>query len=327
MGDGITVSSLYLFQGDKMDEFTLAFDGTEDENPFAPHNDHDGDRIVRMVIRHPHPRVADEYEELCRRGRHGIRLVDVKTIPFCGPDHANILTTLFGPLISKIQIKDKRVLSVPVYRFLRKSGISTDVLSVTDELYAAGMDFILAGGKLIDFCNNVPMGQSFNDYDIWFLNRENLLKTCSLLIGQGYYMVADKGHVIEYVHLERKIKLQLIKTIYSCIEEILEVFDLRCCAVAYDGKRIHWLRHALKDIKYKRIVVKNLEPYPMIWVRIAKYISKGYTLTAPDAALASIAFLMSIENKASELFTQRDRTWLDMAVERADDDYTSNYPI
>ena len=252
------------------------------------------------------------------------RLIDASKIPFCGPNHMNILTTLFEPLISKALVRYKKVWSVSKEKFEIKGKISSQVLSIADELYAHGMRFVIAGGKLIDYCNNVPLEQSFNDYDMWFLDAESYHRALHLLGTLGYTKICDKYHVVEFIHIERKIKLQLIKHVYACVEQILESFDLRCCAVAYDGSRIHWLSGALKDIRRKTLVVKNLEPYPTIWIRVSKYIAKGYHIDTPDAALASIAFLMSLEQKCSDFFIRRNHSYLDDPFTPAEnsDDYS-----
>lgn len=231
------------------------------------------------------------------------------------------LMTIFAPFVSTVYNKNVVLMRARKDVFKRRLGITSDILEYIDNLHKEDMPCILAGGKLIDFVNNVPFSESVNDYDLWSVTEQEYFKLChGLGSSKSFKALANKGHVSDWIDKKADRKLQVINNIYAEPFDVLLCFDIRACAVAYDGEYIYWVKGALKDIKQKKITILNMGPRRTTFVRIEKYLKRGYSIDVPDLGLAAITFLGSMTNNHNtfEFYTNRKFSYLE-AMEIAHD--------
>lgn len=247
------------------------------------------------------------------------------------------LTNLFSPFISKmVNYANKSVISCDKEKFARRFKITPDntILDLIEEMYSFGFNPILAGGKMISYVNCEKSEESKNDYDIFFTSFDDynsfniFLNTIDQRFKRKsnnpkkdfiptdfeikknefknrFRVLCNLNHVCEFLYTSPEgveIKLQLITKCTSCIEEILEGFDFRCCAIAYHKNKIFWVSGALKDIKNKKLVVCSPRKSSNIFSRVIKYAQKGYNIDTADLLALSILhveFYMGLNNDCS----------------------------
>ena len=207
-------------------------------------------------------------------------------IPYNGDDL--LFHRLFLPHINKIKIDSNIILSCPIEVFKRRLGITSNILDPMQELWDKET-FFLSGGKLIDFFENKTLEESKSDYDLFFIDEPKKIK----LLDAGYILTSQLGYLDEYV--KDKIKVQCVNTIYASPEHIIQEFDIRACCICTDGKYIYWIKGSLKDIRKKKIVLTSPKVSHNVFLRIIKYIKKGYDIDIPDLTLASICLLDSLD--------------------------------
>jgi hypothetical protein len=228
----------------------------------------------------------------------------------------DFLSKLYAPIIKKLTGGWNRTKSCPVDVFARRFGIkSMDHFVPLNEIIEQGCNFVLAGGKVVDWMNNVPCSKSFNDYDLWFLDQE------SWDMANEYFeklfkpectnrRTLTKHHVIEYFIKEDSYtwKFQLVRSKYGSIEELLTDFDFSCCAIGYDGERIYFAAHTLRDIREKRMRFQSFRECRNSFVRIEKYQKKGYFIKHGDYAIAALEMLGGMKNNefSQRLFLNRE---------------------
>ena len=194
---------------------------------------------------------------------------------------------LFLPHINKIKVDSNIILSCPIEVFKRRFGITSNILDPIIDLWKDN-SFYLAGGKLIDFFENKTLEESKNDYDLFFIDEPKIR-----LFNAGYILTSPLGYLDEYV--KDNIKIQCVNTIYASPEHIIQEFDIRACCICTDGKYIYWIKGSLKDIRKKKIVLTSPKVNHNVFLRIIKYIKKGYDIDIPDLTLASICLLDSLD--------------------------------
>jgi hypothetical protein len=222
-------------------------------------------------------------------------LVEIGKLKSLGGNFQSILTTLFMPFLKETLSFTYDITVCNIDKFKRRLKLTTSILSPLDPLIRRNVRFILAGGKMIDFCNN--LNSSSGDFDLFFTDLSEYEEAIIILKQNGYEVLSNKRHLCEMFHTELGLKFQLIKTFYSCPEDVIENFDIRACAVAFSEGKVWWVNGSLQDIKQKRVVIQTIKPYRLAWLRPFKYYSKGYTLAPTDLALASIAYLMSMKEE------------------------------
>jgi len=244
-----------------------------------------------------------------------------------GHDLPVAMTSIFAPLLRKTINISPRVNRVSISSFKSKLKIDSDALTLLDEMKSAGLNFVLAGGKMIDYCMNEQNSQ--NDFDIFFTSQVYLDDAKKYLLRNGFDLLSEKGHVIEYFNVQRQFKVQLVKSIFASQEAVICSFDLRLCAVAYDGNKVYWVDGALKDIKDKQIVVQVIRPIKTCFIRVMKYVGRGFEIKAPDLALTAISFLSSMDRLDAVThgyFTDREYLY-NSALEQSEYDFTGTPPI
>lgn len=238
------------------------------------------------------------------------------------------LEKLYAPMIKELTMFDNPIKCFSVENFKSKMKINSDILDGLEELKSLGCSFILAGGKVRDWIKNVSTYSSKNDYDLWFLDER------SWDIANEYFETTFKGmlkrrieikpHVTEYYIREDTYtwKFQLVRGKYGSVEDLLSDFDFSCCSVAYDGENIYCAKYALRDIFDKRIRFQKLKPNRNIFVRVEKYLRKGYFIKHGDYAIASIGLLSTINNDSDSILSFSNRE--NVIFARDNNDY---YPV
>lgn len=230
------------------------------------------------------------------------------------PSMSRLMEKVYSPMIKNLTMFDNPISMVPVEKFKSRLKINSNVLDPLDELKSIGCNFVLAGGKLRDFVSSRDISSSFNDYDLWFLDEK------SWDLANEYFDTTFrlhcrrkktiKSHVVEYTVEEDGYtwNIQLVRGKYGSVEDLISDFDFSCCSIAYDGENIFYAKYALRDIVDKRIRFQNYRPNKNVFVRVEKYLKKGYFIRHGDYAIASIALLSNVENHPDNqvLFTNRE---------------------
>lgn len=208
-----------------------------------------------------------------------------KKIPYL--EDEMLLTKLYWPHIKNLKPSKNIILSCPLDTFIKRFKITSNVLDPVIDIIKKHK-LLIAGGKLIDFFENKTLDESTNDYDLFQIRESNNIDLTSL----GFIPSTNLDYLKEWI--KDGIKIQHIFKLYACPEHIIEEFDIRACAICTDGYRIYWIKGALRDIRNKKIILTNPKINHNVFLRIIKYIKKGYDINIPDLTLASICLLDSI---------------------------------
>jgi hypothetical protein len=204
-----------------------------------------------------------------------------------------IIETIFAPYLGTMFKKDHPIIKCSIETFKKRFKITSDVLSPMEKLWERH-NFVIAGGKMIDFFSNKTLSESDNDYDVFFiestLGGDNQLRTT--LNDDKWTLIGDIGYLEEYT--KEDIKIQLIQKPYASCQDIIEEFDFKACAICTDGKYVYWIKGAIKDIKNKQLTALCPRSTLNSMYRISKYLGKGYEIKTPDLAFIAIRFLDSL---------------------------------
>jgi hypothetical protein len=262
------------------------------------------------------------------------------------------LGKLFSPHITKfVNYTPKLCISSNLDKMSRRLKLTPDsaILGLMDEFYEAGLNPVLAGGKVISYLNGEKFEDSQNDYDLFFTSEEDLsafkrycrkrAKADGLYKDHVIQEITSLSHVTEYLFTSKVIdefnkpivvKIQIVHKIASCVEEIIENFDIRCCAVAYFKGDIYWIKGALRDIRDKKATLLTPRNDIKVFLRILKYYKKGYEVAIPDLVALSVLTLDPIvvshellcyDPHAADMITNRDSIY-DRTLGYEDRDHT-----
>lgn len=236
-----------------------------------------------------------------------------------------LLDIIFNKLISDLTITDYTVLSSNIDKLTRRLNLTSDALTSNETVNNILKEFnknetriLLAGGKVIDFFCNKSGIESTGDFDLWCLNQQAYSEIHTYLSGQNYNLGITKEKVINvdcreytvnstcstFVKNDHSIQL-IFSTDDDDIDDIFRKFDFRCCCVAYDGKSIYVMKHALRDIYNRKIVVKSKKPTKAANTRLVKYINKGFTIEKGDLVMLVLGELAYMTNDTRSLSLKR----------------------
>lgn len=244
------------------------------------------------------------------------------------------LSKIFSPHLAKfVNYTPKLCCSSRIDKFDKRLNIKSDrrILDFMEIFYSEGLNPVLCGGKLIDYVNGKTFDESINDYDLYFTNELDSQKMNNLVyqwLGDtngskaeklGFKITADLPYLIELSYKRKDeavetIKIQVMRKIYSCVEEIIEGFDLRCCSFAYYNKTMYWMKGAIKDVRDKKLTLLSPRSDINIFTRIIKYCQRGYSIATSDLLAASVLALEPIvirsplehDHQAIDIITNRD---------------------
>jgi len=184
--------------------------------------------------------------------------------------------------------------SLDEYCINNKVRISQDCcLSLPIEWWKKGYKFMLAGGKMIDFVNEQSHQESTNDFDLFFTSKIYQEEFTKMLV-EDRWNIREMPHLVEATKGE--VKVQIVKSVFACIEEVLLSFDFRACSIGCDGENIYYVDGAFEDVKEKVIKFHSVPARRNTFPRIHKYMNKGYKIYPPDWGIASLGFLLSMEH-------------------------------
>lgn len=211
-----------------------------------------------------------------------------------------ILNILYSDFLNKVLNNKKVFISCDIEKFKKKFKISNNLLDPIQDLFDMNEGFILAGGKIIDWINNNQ--ESINDYDIFCIKGSPSL---AAIIQRNYKINRSFAYLTEAV--KESSQIQIMHKKYACIEDIIEQFDIRACAICTDGKRVYWIKGALKDIKEKKIIILSPKISLSCMLRVLKYYKKGYDIAIPDLIISCINFLDSVNKKNANYIDKKDK--------------------
>jgi hypothetical protein len=209
------------------------------------------------------------------------------------------LANVYTPFISKclrhkmIFMSSKR--STVERRFGINPEISKSTFALIDDLHERGFKFIVAGGKVMSWFNNEV--DPTNDFDLFFTNEEDRDVVIKEFESNNAWEVNPKGHVTECRLIAAPFTLvQIISKCFAEATHVLSEFDASACCLAYDGEFVYMLKGAIRALRKKQFKFINLPVRRSQFIRIEKYIKKGYSVSQSDWGIASLGFLMSLKD-------------------------------
>lgn len=207
------------------------------------------------------------------------------------PEFSNL--NMIRPLVSElITYNNKHIFMCSVDKFKKRFKIDNDneIFDILDELDKSGANPVLAGGKLISWLNGER--NSKNDFDLFFTSEQDPQKFQEFCDKrEDIKFFENVVYLSEWMHKDKN-KLQVIVKHHSCIEDIIEGFDLLCCCIAYFKGNIYWIKGAVTDARRKRIRLNRISESASSGIRRAfKYAAKGFEIKIPDLLCLSAALV------------------------------------
>lgn len=148
-------------------------------------------------------------------------------------------------------------------------------------------NIIVAGGSLVNIITNNPAKLNDIDMFIYGLDAEQSKQKIDRVIGSIKQKAIDmkydtrvyinKNVVNIYVFDTKKLlQVQIILRLYDTLAQVLVGFDVDCCAIGYNGKKLMTTERGLHALKY-RVNVANLKRRsPSYENRLIKYSFRGF---------------------------------------------------
>ena len=177
--------------------------------------------------------------------------------------------------MNKIKIKDD-ISFTSLENFKKKFKITSNLLNPMEDIWEEYPNAILGGGKMIDFFLNKSLSDSTNDYDVY--NADGC-SYCNKIknVGKSFnhlYEATINGYDFQFMYNK-------IEESYEP-EELISNFDFRCCAICTNNKYVWWVKGCLQDIRDKKLTTLNPRLSMGTYIRLSKYIQKGYTIDYPS---------------------------------------------
>lgn len=156
---------------------------------------------------------------------------------------------------------------------------------------------VIAGGAALRW--HCGLSVEGHDIDIWCPDAAQYKRMLAYLLENNTERTHDTDNATTFKR--GAYKVQLIKTCYASVEELLNSFDISVAQVATDGVRWYYGEHTLQDISNRKLRV--LKQHSTILRRLFKYWTYGYT---PD------------DETLQQLIQNTDITW-DFSSANSDD--------
>lgn len=130
---------------------------------------------------------------------------------------------------------------------------------------------LIAGGAALRWHSGLSV--EGHDIDIWCPNYTQYQRMLAYLLENNTERAHDTHNATTFKR--GAYKVQLIKTCYASVEELLNSFDISVAQVATDGVRWYYGEHTLQDISDRKLRV--LKQHSTILRRLFKYWTYGYT--------------------------------------------------
>jgi hypothetical protein len=169
---------------------------------------------------------------------------------------------------------------------------------------SSGSQCWLAGGAIRSAIGREPIA----DYDLFFRNSIAAANTRITLEDRGFEIVfkCPEGKLTTYKKGDMKIQC-ITENYYNSMQSLIDTFDITACRYVMSDDRVLTSYSAIRDTLKKRINLHRIDNPVATMKRIAKYVSKGYTLTTA----ASEKFVDSIYEKGVERMELNRRVYID----------------
>lgn len=145
----------------------------------------------------------------------------------------------------------------------------------------------ICGGAVMKTYLGEPLD---TDIDIFFASQEQFYEavvsmTSNATLTKDTTFSKTFDFVIEHKGKESRKTVQLIQFVFKeKASEIIDIFDLSVCQIAFDGKRVVACDGVLEDIKNKRVRVNidKIQQPGSTLKRFVKYASRGYSISMED---------------------------------------------
>lgn len=147
----------------------------------------------------------------------------------------------------------------------------------------------IVGGAVMSWYNNESVSfteaerlNGVSDIDVFCANEDQFNELVAKFRKSGSLPLYTSNNAATYAYTHPSHKhltwmVQLIRQrFYADVYAVFDRFDLRCCQIATDGRKLVAMPGTLSDIKNKNLVIANFNPATCIG-RITKYMSYGYS--------------------------------------------------
>lgn len=151
----------------------------------------------------------------------------------------------------------------------------------------------IAGGAALYIAG---VTNKFKDIDIFSCDKNESIEYIKRELAPDYDGVYHSGNAITF---RSKVAIQLILREYSSPSQIVHGFDIGCCSILFDGKKLWATNKALYCIDE---MVNWFEPdrsSPTYAMRLAKYHTRGFILKLPSTEELGIddGYIEKMENR------------------------------
>lgn len=176
----------------------------------------------------------------------------------------------------------------------------------------------VAGGCFKNLLN----GEFVKDVDVYFEEEEDFLDAVNyykelVKENKGYKQGYKNKKVISFIDTERKVRVELIKSVFGTAEEIINQFDFTITKMAYfkevfeneDGQlENRWKLMHHKDffehLHMKRLVIDKDLPFPLsTFERSYKYQNYGYGL-CKESKVKLVNAIRDIPNMTDDMLSK-----------------------
>lgn len=141
-----------------------------------------------------------------------------------------------------------------------------------------GVDAIVAGGYMTYLHSKGKF--NYNDIDIYFMNLKALDEVCKRLKTTGWARTEDSPTNCEnWIRFGSKMVQLISGFCYKDPFHVIDSFDLTCCQIASNGKKVFFHQNAIKDIDDGVINIHRLTNKDRTYQRVIKYGVKGFNPT------------------------------------------------
>lgn len=131
----------------------------------------------------------------------------------------------------------------------------------------------LAGGSLTNYILGIPI----NDFDIYFNNRETLLKVLDYIIKNGGKINLETNNAYN-INFKGK-DFDLIKILFESPEQTIQAFDINVVCIALDSNlKMLYNDNFFEDMAYRQINIVKNDTYILSLKRLLKYTLKGFKI-------------------------------------------------
>lgn len=159
------------------------------------------------------------------------------------------------------------------------------IRNITSSSRLSNVDFsncVVTGGYVV---NCILSSEWDTDVDIFLYDltesqaTEKISSLVKSIVGEDRVDIIRTQDTITFI--VNDMKYQIILRLYDSINDVLDSFDLDCCAVGYDGEQIVWTRRSITSINNRTINVDTSRFTESFNLRLLKYFNRGFDILIP----------------------------------------------